>query len=147
MIVEQSLDPFPCCSGAEIRMELIENETRIVILQDPYELSPSKSKLSSVPILKDILKNCVSYVVSKEKHWRTLEDVNSESCVVLYPSESSLTIPEYLQTHPIPRTVIVVDGSWVTVQESLHRMPFLHPNRMKHIRLSPIVCPSITRWA
>jgi DTW domain-containing protein YfiP len=129
---------FPC-SCSELPTEPLENEIRFVILQDPYELSPSKLKLSSVPILKRVLKNCASYVcISKDQNWRSSEDINPQSCVVLYPSQSSMTIPEYLQTHPIPQSVIVLDGSWVTVQESLHRMPFLHPNRIKHIRISPL---------
>jgi DTW domain-containing protein YfiP len=135
---EKCLNPLPCCYCSELPTEPLENVIRFVILQDPYELSPSKLKLSSVPILKHVLNNCTSFVLNKDNNWRISEDINHESCVVLYPSESSMTIPEYLQTHQIPQTVIVLDGSWVTVQESLHRMPFLHPKRINHIRISPL---------
>lgn len=99
-------------------------------------LSPSKLKVSSVPILKHVLKNFASYVISSKNNWRELESFESSSCVVLYPSESSIPVQAYLEQYSPPKTLIVLDGSWVTVQESLYRMPQLYPNRIKHIRLS-----------
>jgi DTW domain-containing protein YfiP len=108
----------------------------VIVLQDSYELSPSKLNVSSVPMLKYILKNYASYVPSSSDDWKNLEEINSESCVVLYPSESSIPLPEYIETFSKPQTLIVLDGSWVTVQELLYRTPSLHPKRIKHIRLS-----------
>lgn len=128
---------IPHCYCSALPIEPIDTDIRIIVLQDPYELSPSKLKVSSVPILKHVLRNFASYIVSPKSQWREMEDIDYESSVVLYPSESSIPILNYLDLNPLPKTVIVLDGSWVTVQESLHRMPYIQPHRIKHVRLSP----------
>jgi DTW domain-containing protein YfiP len=124
-----------CCYCSELPIEPFDHDIRVIVLQDSYELSPSKLKVSSVPMLKHILKNYASYVPSSQD-WKNSESINFGSCVVLYPSKSSIPLPEYIQTFPKPQTLIVLDGSWVSVQELLYQLPYLHPTRITHVRLS-----------
>ena len=132
------------CICSCLPSSLYDTETRIVIIQDSAELNPSKRKLSSIPILQHVLKNVETHVVNAGKSFDIGIDFSDSSCAILYPSESSTPLAECDQelTEPIVscsnriRTLVVIDGSWVTVQHIMAKHSCLQPHRSRHVRLN-----------
>ena len=146
---------------------------RVVILQDHAELKPSKKAISSIPVLESILEN-IDVKICDAKTYAAAWDLSSYSdpaaVALLYPSDASSVLSvdsnsnqkSHIEESPsfneddstsadMPfianqlKCLVVLDGSWVTVQHILARNAFLHPSRCRHIRLPPyhLICTSI----
>lgn len=94
-------------------LNLINNNIRIIILQHNKEFNQNKLNISSVPLLSNILNNYISYNINN-KNWIKNEYNQNKNCIVLYPSESSISITEYLNNNNrIPDSIFIIDGSWL----------------------------------
>lgn len=136
-------------------------ETRIVVLVDEAEERRStKARVSSIPLLRQLqLPRCSFHIVRTTRatpaamlqEW---VDSSSPHTALLYPSESSTPLDfaypsqEAVSTTLLPaqggggvsqpppiHTLVVLDGSWRTVQQLLFHNPLLQPSHMRHVRL------------
>ena len=135
-------------------------DTKIVVLVDEKEESrPSKWRVSSIPLLRRIDIDKISFhFVSTSQSISKLKlqewmDVSSPHTVLLYPSDASIPLDgshsrfsvgkeqkeekEEENTHSpnAVHTLVVLDGSWRSVQQLLYHNPLLHPKNMRHVRL------------
>ena len=126
-------------------------ETKIVVLVDEREESrPSKWKVSSIPLLQRLkLENMSFYFVSASQSIPSLSlqewiDISSPHTALLYPSDASIPLDvshsrfstgEDVHNPNAVHTLVVLDGSWRSVQQLLHHNPLLHPRKLRHVRL------------
>lgn len=116
------------CICAAFPSSKISTSTRIVIFQDEGELKPSKQLISSVPLLRDCLENIS--IVTSLKCLPTTENI-----ALLYPSDQSVVLSEDNPELMDIQTLIVLDGSWKTVQHMVSTNLFLQPRKCRHVRL------------
>ena len=128
--------------------EKVSISTRITIIRDEREKIPTKARISSIPTLVKVLSNCEVYHVAAKS------TINSDikalllqpGTVVLYPSETSVPLDAFIsdvQNEQATksggistiRTIVIIDGSWVTVQHILARNQALQPHNCQHVRL------------
>lgn len=130
----------------------VSTKIRVVIIQDHAELRPSKRYISSIPVLVSTLEKCTVITTEPSSIAVSYEESifgKTNEIAVLYPSTSSTPLEKCMLAEdstatsgdvnfkqPI-KTIIALDGSWVTVQHILARNSWLHPVHCRHIRLPP----------
>ena len=146
-------------SAAPVAVETLtatEANTRVavvVLMDEAEERRPSKVRVSSIPILRQLeLPRCSIHPVRADRptapallqQWA---DLSSPHTALLYPSESSRTLDLSYSTRdkhqcqqdeeeqPRIDTLVVLDGSWRTVQQILYHNPLLQPRKLRHVRL------------
>ncbi len=142
------------CLCTHLPLHKFSSDLKVIVIQDHAERKPSKKVLSSIPILSLLLNN-VEVVLCAAGSFQVDIDLTaynlSTDAALLYPSEASMPISDLVcsktsieaktQTGSIGSTalkvLLVLDGSWVTVQHMLARNTFLHPSKCSHIRLPP----------
>ena len=134
--------------------------TKVVVLMDEAEeRRPSKQMVSSVPLLQRLLENCTVHLVPTSRPvpaqlLRQWIDLTSPHTALLYPSEASTPLQfmncsgnsddvngDNLQSHDsnstemLINTLVVLDGSWRSVQYILHHNKLLQSQYLRHVRL------------
>jgi DTW domain-containing protein YfiP len=128
-----------------------DTRTKVIVIQDRSELNASKRRVSSIPILKLVMKNIEVEVVSVRQSFSLNIDFSDPSTAVLYPSEASVPLLPHNReisigdstflgeyTDSAIRTLITIDGSWVTVQNIIAKNICLQPPRCRHVRLDSL---------
>lgn len=156
--------PSADCVCLEVPQGKFASDVKVVIIQDPAELKPTKRAVSSIPILTLLLASvevlpCDPGTYKADIDLFARYGARSDEIALLYPSqasqplttlfpgrvadnnrhlaESSSTIGEPGYPFKILKVLLVLDGSWVTVQHILARNTYLHPTRCRHVRLPP----------
>ena len=108
-------EPFCVCSG----LGPIRSRTRVVLLQHPREarLAICSAWLTRVALESAELHRGVGF----ESHPRVREVVSSPGTALLFPGEGSRPV-EAAAAEP-PRTLVVVDGTWLQAGKMLERNP------------------------
>jgi DTW domain-containing protein YfiP len=137
------------CLCVDLPLCKFRSDLRVVIIQDIGECKPSKRAVSSVPVLLQVL-DYVEVVCCSSGNFRVDLDLSvyneSTEVALLYPSEMSVPITDLVDRSDRAssesgaslshlKVLLVLDGSWVTVQHILARNSFLRPNRCRHVRL------------
>lgn len=135
-------------------------DVRVVIIRDLAELRPSKQGVSSIPALAAALEDVDIILCDASDCYKADIDILSdynvrpEQVALLYPSDASEPLPnapfdpnqacDDRSRHEV-KVLVVLDGSWVTVQHILARNPFLHPGKCRHVRLpsSDVIAASV----
>jgi DTW domain-containing protein YfiP len=110
----------------------------VFILQDSRELCATKQRLSSVPIVQNVMTtDCTIYRLQKKGKMKLPDEILTammdHSAVLLFPSDKSTPLDASMANRI--KLLVVIDGSWKTVLEILRYGDSRLRNKIPHVHI------------